>query len=172
MDNKANEINILELFEQNKKYETCNIEFEPWGSSHVTVDFHPVVEIQEQLSALRRFINSEWVDTDIICKALGMEFFTGLRMFDFSRTARWCEPPLNGQIVTTKFRLKKENKVVENIPETCDTSMVEQVKKLSEIIDEYTDPLSARDIHRADFSDKFAEHLILKGCRMDEGGQK
>ena len=38
--------------------------------------------------------------------AMGIDFATGLRMFDFSRTAEWNAKPQNGQKVTTKFRLK------------------------------------------------------------------
>lgn len=36
-------------------------------------------------------------------------------------------------------------------------------KRLIELIDEYTEPLSARDIHQADFSEKFADHLLEGG---------
>ena len=35
--------------------------------------------------------------------------------------------------------------------------------RLKELIDEYTDPLSARDIHKADFAEKFADHLLANG---------
>lgn len=110
MNNKSNDINILEIFKENADYEKCNIEFEPMGGSYVLVDFHPIVELQEQLNAIRNLFKGEWVDTEIICKALDIDFSTGLRMFDFNRQAKWCKPPLNGQIVTTKFRLKKETK--------------------------------------------------------------
>ena len=60
----------------------------------------------EHLEALKKFINGEWVDTDIIQTILGIDFSTGLKMFDFSRTADWNPAPLNGQKITTKFRLK------------------------------------------------------------------
>lgn len=60
----------------------------------------------EHLEALKKFINGEWVDTDIIQTILGIDFSTGLEMFDFSRTAEWNPAPLNGQKITTKFRLK------------------------------------------------------------------
>lgn len=60
----------------------------------------------EHLEALKKFINGEWVDTDIIQTILGIDFSTGLKMFDFSRTAEWNPAPLNGQKITTKFRLK------------------------------------------------------------------
>lgn len=35
--------------------------------------------------------------------------------------------------------------------------------KLIELIDGYTDPLSARDIHNADFAEKFADYLLAEG---------
>lgn len=38
-----------------------------------------------------------------------------------------------------------------------------QIEEIAKIIDEYTEPLSARDIHKADFSEKFAYHLIENG---------
>lgn len=60
----------------------------------------------DHLEELKKFINGEWVDTDIIQTILGIDFSTGLKMFDFSRTAEWNPAPLNGQKITTKFRLK------------------------------------------------------------------
>lgn len=35
--------------------------------------------------------------------------------------------------------------------------------RLIELIDEYTDQLCARDIHQADFAEKFADHLLAEG---------
>ena len=35
--------------------------------------------------------------------------------------------------------------------------------RLIELLDEYTEPLSARDIHKADFAEKFADHLLAEG---------
>ena len=99
-------INIFELLEQNKDYESCNIEFEPYGSGHSFIDFHPIIEMCEQHKALVNFVKGEWVDTGVICKALGIDFSTGFEMFDFSRVAKWNQPPLNGQNITTKFRIK------------------------------------------------------------------
>lgn len=110
MSKKTSDVNILEIFKENADYENCNIEFEPMGASYTFVDFHPIVELQEQLNAVRKLFKGEWVDTEIICKALDIDFSTGLRMFDFSRQAQWCKPPLNGQIVTTKFKRKEEKR--------------------------------------------------------------
>ena len=39
-----------------------------------------------------------------------------------------------------------------------------KIRKLAKLIDEYTEPLSVKDFHRADFAEKFAAYLI------DEGG--
>jgi hypothetical protein len=35
--------------------------------------------------------------------------------------------------------------------------------RLVELIDEYTEPLCVRDIHQADFAEKFADHLLAEG---------
>lgn len=108
MDDLTKKIDIFDLLRQNEQYESCNIEFNHWGGAYDAVDFHPVLETQDQINAIRDLFKGEWVDTDLVCKALNIDFSTGLKMFDFSRTARWCDPPLNGQIITTKFKLKKE----------------------------------------------------------------
>lgn len=60
----------------------------------------------EKVAILKDLINGEWVDCDKVQEALSIDFSTGLKMFDFSRTAEWNPPPLNGQKITTKFRLK------------------------------------------------------------------
>lgn len=51
-------------------------------------------------------LNGEYVDTDKIEKLLGINFSEGLKRFDFSRTVEWNSAPLNGQKITTKFKLK------------------------------------------------------------------
>ena len=60
----------------------------------------------EQFNTLKSLVNGEWVDCKLVQEALGIDFATGLKMFDFSRTATWNPAPLNGQKITTKFRLK------------------------------------------------------------------
>lgn len=106
--------NILEIFEANQQYKTCNIEFEPFGGAEDGVDFRPVLDMKEQNIQLRQkletliaFIKGEWQDCETICNILGIEFKAGLAMFDFSRTAEWNPAPLNGQKITTKFRPKE-----------------------------------------------------------------
>ena len=39
------------------------------------------------------------------------------------------------------------------------------IEEMAKVIDEYTEPLSARDIHKAEFSEKFAKHLYTAGYR-------
>ena len=65
---------------------------------------------------LTDFINGEWIDTENIQKALNIDFSTGMERFDFSRTAEWNPPPLNGQKITTKFRLS-HNKAIKKFVE-------------------------------------------------------
>lgn len=43
--------------------------------------------------------------------------------------------------------------------------MKEQIEEMAKVIDEYTEPLSARDIHKADFSERFAEALYNANYR-------
>ena len=109
-----NKKNIFKIFEENQEYEKCNIEFEPLGGAEDGVDFRPVLDMQNQNILLRKkletliaFIKGEWQDCETICNILGIEFSTGLGMFDFSRTAEWNPAPLNGQKITTKFRPKE-----------------------------------------------------------------
>ena len=59
--------NILEIFEANQQYKTCNIEFEPFGGAEDGVDFRPVLDMKEQNIQLRQkletliaFIKGEW----------------------------------------------------------------------------------------------------------------
>ena len=41
-------------------------------------------------------------------------------------------------------------------------------EKLVELIDGYTEPLTVRDIHKAEFSARFADHLIANGVTVRE----
>ncbi|MEA5040034.1 MAG: hypothetical protein VB086_09375 [Clostridiaceae bacterium] len=56
---------------------------------------------------LTAFYNGEWCNTQDICRLLNISFAEGLHMFDFSRTAEWNKEPLEGQKITTKFKIKK-----------------------------------------------------------------
>lgn len=57
-------------------------------------------------TVLERFQNGEWCDANEVCELLGITFSEGLKMFDFSRTAEWNNPPLEGQKITCEFRIK------------------------------------------------------------------
>ena len=71
-------------------------------ASMPTVDAVEVVHF----NALQSLVNGEWVDSKLVQDALGIDFNTAFGMFDFIRTAEWNPDPLNGQKITTKFRLK------------------------------------------------------------------
>lgn len=59
-----------------------------------------------RISTLTKLFNNEWVETQEVEKALGIDFATGIQLFKFSRTAEWNTAPLNGQKITTQFKLK------------------------------------------------------------------
>lgn len=63
---------------------------------------------KSRISTLTKLFNNEWIDTEEVEKALGIDFSTGIQLFDFSRTAVWNPAPLNGQNITTQFRLKNK----------------------------------------------------------------
>ena len=44
--------------------------------------------------------------TNDVCSALDLDFKTCMHMFDFSREVFWNKPPLNGQFIITKFRIR------------------------------------------------------------------
>ena len=64
---------------------------------------------------LSRLSSGEWVETGLVCDALGITFSEGFRRFDVCRTAEWwslvgCteeERSRHGQKITTYFRLKE-----------------------------------------------------------------
>lgn len=62
--------------------------------------------IQTDESIIEAFNSGEWCDTKDICRILGITFAEGLQRFEFGRTARWCPPPQEGQIIDTRFRIK------------------------------------------------------------------
>lgn len=63
-------------------------------------------KIVNDANILTAFYNGEWCDTQDICRLLNITFEEGLRKFEFSRTAEWNKAPLNGQKITTQFRIK------------------------------------------------------------------
>lgn len=63
---------------------------------------------QHYKETLTSLLKGEWVDTELVEKYLDISFKEGLKIFDFSRTAEWNKPPLDGQKITTHFRLKTQ----------------------------------------------------------------
>ena len=63
---------------------------------------------KERGNVLKRLLNGEWVDTKDVEKYLNIDFSDGMKLFKLSRTAEWNPPPLNGQKIKTKFRLKNK----------------------------------------------------------------
>ena len=108
----------------------------------------------EHLEALKKFINGEWVDTDIIQTILGIDFSTGLKMFDFSRTAAWNPAPLNGQNITTKFRLKT-------------VLLTQKVEKLEADIKEYQLETDKESVTKLKFTCRVFERALNNALGVD-----
>lgn len=92
--------------------------------------FDAAIQVVKQLAeeyktkrkeVISKLLNGEWVNTEDVEEYLGINFKLGWKLFDFSRTAEWNPPPLNGQKITTQFRLKGNNNgwisVSERLPE-------------------------------------------------------
>lgn len=68
-----------------------------------------------------RFLLGEWVECEIVEKVLGMTFKQCFAVFEFSRTAEWWsvvgkteeERKREGQKITTYFRIKREERMVQ-----------------------------------------------------------
>ena len=108
----------------------------------------------EHLEALKKFINGEWVDTDIIQTILGIDFSTGLKMFDFSRTAEWNPAPLNGQKITTKFRLKT-------------VLLTQKVEKLEADIKEFERETDKETVTKLKFTCRVFERALNNALGVD-----
>lgn len=108
----------------------------------------------DHLEALKKFINGEWVDTDIIQTILGIDFSTGLKMFDFSRTAEWNPAPLNGQKITTKFRLKT-------------VLLTQKVEKLEADIKEYQLETDKESVTKSKFTCRVLERALNNALGVD-----
>ena len=96
-------------------FQKChNVDFDDCGDCSVAifragfkkVPDDAVILTKTEQEQLKLFCMGEWVDTNIVKKALGVDFKTGLKLFDFCRSANWNSSPLNGQCVSTKFKLK------------------------------------------------------------------
>ena len=100
---------LMEKAEWYEDYDYCTGEYVM--KKHIDIEDiedAPTVDAVEvvQFNALKSLVNGEWVDCKLVEEALGIDFATGLKMFDFSRIAEWNPYPLNGQKITTKFKLK------------------------------------------------------------------
>lgn len=62
----------------------------------------------EREKVINELLKGEWVNTEDMEKYLNIGFSEGMKMFEFSRTAEWNPEPLNGQKITTEFRLKND----------------------------------------------------------------
>lgn len=70
--------------------------------------------MEEDNKTLRSLLNGEWVDSEKVKKALGIDFAECMKRFDLSRTSEWWsivggteeERSRNGMKVICKFRLK------------------------------------------------------------------
>jgi hypothetical protein len=82
---------------------------EYWGCTITTrtvkdlIDY--IKETEENKETINQIMSGEWVDTDKVEKAFNIDFSKGMEVFEFSRTAEWNPAPLNGQKITTKFKL-------------------------------------------------------------------
>jgi hypothetical protein len=83
-----------------------NEDFKDYGAPSVKW----VRKDSEDGKILQSFNSGEWCLTQDICRILGITFAEGLSKYDFDRQARWAPAPAEGQIITTKFRIKKEDK--------------------------------------------------------------
>ena len=70
--------------------------------------------------------------------------------------------------MTTKITTLFDSDRAEYVQEQNEKQANEEMAK---VIDEYTEPLSARDIHKVDFSEKFAEDLYNAGYRKQSVGE-
>lgn len=52
-----------------------------------------------------------------------------------------------------------------------DRQVDKQIEEMAKVIDEFTDPLSVRDIHKVEFSEQFAEHLYNADYRKQSVGE-
>lgn len=71
--------------------------------------------LRAEKEVLMRLIRGEWVDCEAVQNAMEIDFNAAWKIFDFSRTAEWNPEPLNGQKITTKFRLKTLTRETDNL---------------------------------------------------------
>lgn len=83
------------------------------GSGKIKPFLDIINRMEKEKLVLVQLISGAWVDCKSVQDALGIDFGTGLKMFDFGRIAKWNPPPLNGQKIETNFRLKTPKPAVD-----------------------------------------------------------
>lgn len=121
------------------------------------------LRLQKQLEYAKAMLNGEWVDTDKIQTLLGIDFSEGFKRFDFSRTAEWNPAPLNGQKITTKFKLK---------PTPIETELKYEQKVQDEKRWAYMDGSRTMRIDYRDIMQARIEELNYIGKLTDEEAEK
>lgn len=103
---------FLEHMKKTSRYFNVKFDIEEFPAADV-VSTYQYEEIKAKYETLKKLIDGEWVDCHSVQDALGIDFSTGVHRFDFSREVEWNPAPLNGQKITTKFRLKQDDCDVE-----------------------------------------------------------
>ena len=116
---------------------------------------------------LTSLLNGEWVETEDIEEYLGISFSQGMKLFDFSRTAEWNPPPLNGQCITTKFRFKVPKTNADMIRKMSDEQLADEMFKFSDVCEQigfcHNDILCSETLDRGEL----IEPEMCKRCLMN-----
>jgi hypothetical protein len=67
------------------------------------------VEGEEKINVLTKLFSGEWIETQRVEKVLNITFEEGMRIFDFKREVEWNPAPLNGQKISTYFKIKNRS---------------------------------------------------------------
>lgn len=102
-------VSVVEKWAKEHPVKTRQSKFLEQFPAADVVSTYQYEEIKAKYEALKKLIDGEWVDCHSVQDALGIDFSTGMHRFDFSREVEWNRLPLNGQKITTKFRLKQKD---------------------------------------------------------------
>jgi hypothetical protein len=64
---------------------------------------------EEKINVLTKLFSGEWIETQRVEKVLNITFEEGMRIFDFKREVEWNPAPLNGQKISTYFKIKNRS---------------------------------------------------------------
>lgn len=64
---------------------------------------------EEKINVLTKLFSGEWIETQRVEKVLNITFEEGMRIFDFKREVEWNQAPLNGQKISTYFKIKNRS---------------------------------------------------------------